>query len=114
MKNYQYDYSVAEPDESRRHDVAVQARIQELIEAKSAAFTEAEKLINQALEILTSVPLYNIDDPIYDRNVNRVLMAKSQIESDKKYVTSYTDTYLQNLAASRYGEVVKKEMENTK
>jgi hypothetical protein len=43
-----------------------------------------------------------------------IRLNKELFAVDKKYVTSFTETYLQNLAVSRYGAVVQIEMNENK
>ena len=98
--------------EKRRNDPQIRAAVTEVLDARAEAILKAEKLVQEALSILVSVPHYNVDDPLYTRSTDAVSRAVSQLSGDKHYILGRTDTYVGNIAANELGRILQEELDS--
>jgi hypothetical protein len=93
-------------NEDRRNDPKIREAVAAVLEARAEALLKAEKLIQEALTLLTAVPHFDVDDALYTRCVSAVHLSAIQISGDKPYILGHTETYIGNIASSELGRIL--------
>lgn len=96
--------------EQRRNDLTTREEVTAVLTARADAILKAGKLVEEAYRILHAVPYYGVDDALYSRCSNAVADAAVQIAGDKPYITSWTDTYVGNVAAGSLGRAIEAQL----
>ena len=95
---------MAKAVEDLRNNPVVRAEVQRVLDERSAAFKQAQELVEKAARIMGSVSYLGVQDAIYDRSFKAVRMTEMQLANDERFVVDFGgETYVGNQAAFELG-----------